>query len=80
MHRHLLISFLFLLLFQRAAHAQAVVGTTPTGSVPTAVKHQEPTLREALHQVARGDAPRKGRALAKWVARQAGRGLKISVR
>jgi hypothetical protein len=78
MHQRFLISFLFLLLFQLAAHAQAASDTLSTASVPA--PEQEPTLREALHHVAKGDVPRKGRTLARWVACQAGRGLKVTVR
>ncbi|WKZ65912.1 MAG: hypothetical protein QY325_14215 [Flavobacteriales bacterium] len=62
MQRRVLISFLFLLLFQLAAHAQATSDTTCTASVPA----PEPTLREALHQVAKGDVPCKGRTLGRW--------------
>ncbi|MBK9274824.1 MAG: hypothetical protein IPM49_09830 [Flavobacteriales bacterium] len=74
------ICILFLAFFQLAAHAQAAVGPVSKGAVPAPVQERQPTLREALHQVAKGDGPHKGHTLARWIARQAGRSLKISVR
>ena len=78
MHRHVLISFYFSVFFHLVAHAQAGVDTTAMGSVPTPIL-QEPTLQDALRQVAKGNRPHKGRMLANWVGRKVGRCLHLSM-
>jgi hypothetical protein len=80
MLRHILLPILLSVSFQPRAHAQAVDATRTTETTGASGLKQGASLREALRQVATGNGRHKGRLLAHWAGRQAGRCLHISVR